>query len=107
MSKSKELRIIQRAKDILEKGGWVQRYFGDPHGKGPHCASGAIQAAVYQEGGRGPQRALVERCRSIAVDILRQRKDDFDSRLSQWNDRPTRTKEEVIDLFTEVEQSLI
>lgn len=105
------LQLIERAKQVLEKGGWQQyalgsRYHDDTH----HCALGALYVAARLTMEKNSD-APVSKASRVLREVLNHRcsHDDETSniaRLSLWNDMPDRTEGEVIDLFTEAEQML-
>lgn len=76
-------KVLRDAADLLERVGWCQGYLED---NGKVCMVGALRAAGMLRLGRGPYRELVAR---VSQQIGH-------CSWLQWNDRPGRTKEEVI-----------
>lgn len=86
--------VLTRAADLLEEKGWCQHYPVDMEGR--MCAVGAIRAASEgQEQGYFASRVAVKAQQAVEKAIG----GDF---ISRWNDRPERTKDEVIALFRTV-----
>lgn len=86
--------VLTRAADLLEEKGWCQNYPVDMEGR--MCAVGAIrQASEGQEQGYFASRAAVKAQQAVEKAIG----GEF---ISRWNDRPERTKEEVVAIFRAV-----
>lgn len=91
--------LIHEAADVIRERGWVQHRIRDE--KGRVCAVGAIDtvAAPLWPTGTGVRRAALRLLRLTA---------DSSGRvysLTSWNDRPGRTKEEVLALFEQAEKN--
>lgn len=76
--------FLRRAADVLEEDGWCQGRGTD--GQGRHCAVGAMCSVAVDHG----------QATSVHLLPLRAR---LEGPLSDWNDEPGRTKEEVLALF--------
>jgi hypothetical protein len=85
--------VLRAAADKIITDGWLQREIGDTHGHGPVCALGAVIATNV--GWHAEDRVL---------DALRQRTHGL--LLSDWNNKPGRTKDEVIELLLTVADEL-
>src|SRR6516164_3781777 len=80
-------QLLWDAADLLERDGWCQREFEDAQGR--YCLVGAINRALPLEVRQDLAEDLLEAAemhmsKFVGADPMR------------WNDRPGRTKEEVI-----------
>lgn len=78
-------KLLLKAADRLENGGWKQHCYGDLHGTGPVCMEGALLSEDmasfthhFAEAARRIQKAIG----SVHVPA--------------WNDHPLRTQAEVV-----------
>lgn len=98
----KTSELFYKAADIVERG-WLQGHY---YGQGRHCLVGAVNVAsgqyVYcdrEEGGVdclvsfGPDNSFVERSLYLLASNY------LHENVIQWNDKPERTKEEVVAML--------
>lgn len=88
--------ILNGAADVLDEKGWCQgRYQND---KGEYCPAGAMihyaDSLLELEGVKGVD---------IAMRILH---DEVNNYVTSWNDKPERTKEEVISALRSAAQKV-
>lgn len=96
---------LVQAKGLLETGGWIQRNFSD--GNGAHCALGAINQVTIGE----PSYFSVDPSdpRSMVVNGAKRflasgtytgcEVPGCACSVGNWNDHPSRTKEDVLAAF--------
>ena len=95
-----ETKILTKAKEEIEKYGWIQNAHGDR--RRGYCVIGALEAADpdwvdYDK----HARALFSGVIPSGVT------EDKESRILVWNDKPGRTKEDVLAAFdTAIAQSM-
>ena len=81
--------ILRGAKEKIEKHGWIQNSYGsDEIG---FCSSGAIQSFVGL-----PRNQCARLCHPAMIAV---RNAVGEYCIPEWNDRPGRTKEEVLAAF--------
>jgi ATP:corrinoid adenosyltransferase len=81
---------LREAADLLATDGWVQGVPEDDQGR--HCAAGAIEAVTGDGTGKN---FAVSGTAMVAV------ADHLGIRITDWNDQPGRTAEEVIAVLRE------
>lgn len=101
--------ILDRAAGVVEKRGWTQRWYVNASGE--VCPRGAIYVACGVEPDPYPEVEVVDwpgwspaaaSAAMDACDLLDKAVDDY---AESWNDRPERTKEEVVSTLRAAAQA--
>lgn len=80
--------VLNAAADLLEAEGWLQNIWGDPD-RGPRCAMGALMDVTPAE--EWPQQRDAEQTLRTLIG----------ARVTEWNDQPGQTAENVIATLRE------
>lgn len=88
--------VYEKAAEYLEEYGWIQGEAGEPGSA--RCMVGAMSSALGFSFFLSPlQRPVLDKARNFAEQVL----EIWDSyaTLAYWNDDPSRTKDEVINVL--------
>lgn len=94
-----EARVLDRAAEMLIQYGWCQHVSSDSTGR--HCLVHVIARAAG-EMTRPATPAAYQACASASEyvhDVLEDRYPDFDGHIDHWNDRPTTSLDDVLDVL--------
>lgn len=98
--------VLDTAADLLEQRGWAQVQWNNASENKPMCIEGAIAAALgmtdVEIGTAGDTEVYDQLTSCPAYKAVRKYVDNDGAYLFTWNDRPRRTKEEVIETLRTV-----
>jgi hypothetical protein len=81
-------RLLLRTAEVIERQGWCQCYIGIANGQ--VCLEGALMIAA----GKTPESVIIPN--TVAGEAVSRVRASVGMGAYQWNDKPGRTKEEVI-----------
>jgi len=99
---SEKVTILRNAADIIRLHGWNQGRPKDPEGR--KCISGALVYSILEKANKLP----IEGTSEFAV-FLELKKDlgfTLSNSMSNWNDNPSRTSDQVIELLENTAKDL-
>lgn len=95
--------ILEKAAEVLDARGWCQGHYQDDQGQ--LCAVGAIRVATWGTARWDHSNAVEYLASRMAQEAMSAHLGVEDIAVG-WNDRPGRTKDEVIDTFKHAAKEL-